>query len=37
VTGRPVQPELTLFGKAAGFRLRQHGRSDGGRDMARPA
>lgn len=31
------QPEITLFGKPAGFRLRQHGRRDGDRDEARPA
>ena len=30
-------PELTLYGKAAGFRLRQHGRHDGDRNSARPA
>ncbi|WBO21712.1 type IV secretion system DNA-binding domain-containing protein [Sphingomonas abietis] len=30
-------PPLELFGKAAGFRLRQHGRQDGDRNTARPA
>lgn len=30
-------PELVLFGRSAGFRLRQHGRRDGDRDEARPA
>src|SRR3546814_2670917 len=30
-------PPLELFGKPAGFRLRQHGRHDGTRNAARPA
>lgn len=30
-------PELTLYGKATAFRLRQHGRHDGDRNSARPA
>ena len=34
---RPIQPELPLLGRPAGFRLRQHGRRDGDRDVARPA
>ena len=33
----PRPPELTLFGKPAGFRLQQHARRDGARDVARPA
>jgi type IV conjugative transfer system coupling protein TraD len=31
------EPELILYGRAAGFRLRQHDRADGARDTARPA
>jgi type IV conjugative transfer system coupling protein TraD len=30
-------PQLVLFGKPSGIRLRQHGRVDGARDAARPA
>lgn len=37
VAGPPSAPPLQLFGKVAGFRLRQHGRHDGDRDEARPA
>ncbi|WHU04267.1 type IV secretion system DNA-binding domain-containing protein [Sphingomonas sp. NIBR02145] len=33
---RPA-PEIVLYGKPAGFRLRQHGRAAGTRDAARPA
>lgn len=32
-----VEPAIVLFGKPAGFRLRQHGRRHGDRDEARPA
>jgi type IV conjugative transfer system coupling protein TraD len=30
-------PEITLYGRPAGFRLRQHGRQSGSRDAAKPA
>ncbi|WP_176590727.1 type IV secretion system DNA-binding domain-containing protein [Sphingobium sp. EM0848] len=33
----PAVPQLELFGKPAGFRLRQHGRRNGHRNSARPA
>lgn len=33
----PPAPPLELFGRAAGFRLQQHGRHSGTRDTARPA
>lgn len=35
-SSRPI-PEIVLYGKPAGFRLRQHGRAAGARDTARPA
>lgn len=33
----PKAPQLELFGKPVGFRLRQHGRRNGNRNSARPA
>ncbi|KKW91065.1 type IV secretion system DNA-binding domain-containing protein [Sphingobium chungbukense] len=33
----PAVPQLELFGKPVGFRLRQHGRRNGSRNSARPA
>ena len=36
-TATSVDLPIVLYGKPAGFRLRQHGRLDGDRDAARPA